>query len=354
MGKYNKKMMDAIINGDMVRVQALIQEGTSINENDMSDEVLFDGEKYSFDVSPLEFAFSHNQYEIVKLLIDSGAQMPSDNSPLIRAIRHKRPDIFSYMVEHGATLKKTEVSVNQLLSNLVECWDNTYITAINMLKLPIKKYGSTGLFYAAKENQTEMAKWLLYVGVDINTRENFNKETPLYGAVVNNHFEMVRFLTEHGADVTITDNYGVRPYTVAKRNGNMEMAEYIKSLEPEELHSESAHTERLSVYNMPIDMIEYLKNGNLYLEFPDDRHIEWIKLNEYTDVCEMTFKNKKVLSIVENSSDGDIILVWEPKSQSIYFVDLEENRMRKVGSWETFIKNPMKCLNKVIVWAERE
>lgn len=219
-------MMAAIISGDEALVKELIEKGSSINEKNMSDKVEFDGDTFYFDVSPLEFAFSHKQYKIVKLLVD------------------------------------------------------------------------------------------------------------------------------YGADVTITDNYGVRPYTVAKRNRNMEMAEFIKSLEPEELHSEAAHAKLLSSYNMPLEMEEYLKNGNLYLEFPDDSHIEWIKLNEYTDVCEMTFKKKKVLSIVENSSDGDIILVWEPKTQSIYFVDFESNSMRKVGLWETFIKNPIKCLNRVIVWAK--
>lgn len=345
-------MMAAIISGDEALVKELIEKGSSINEKNMSDKVEFDGDTFYFDVPPLEFAFSCRQYKIVKLLVDYGADMPVDNSPLIRAIRHNRPDIFNYMVEHGAVLGKAERSVNQLLSNLSDCWNDSYIRGIEMLGLPIKKYGGEGLFYAAEENQTGMVKWLLSVGVDINARKNFNKETPLYGAVANNHFEMVKLLAEHGADVTITDNYGVRPYTVAKRNRNMEMAEYIKSLEPEELHSEAAHAKLLSSYNMPLEMEEYLKNGNLYLEFPDDSHIEWIKLNEYTDVCEMTFKKKKVLSIVENSSDGDIILVWEPKNQSIYFVDLETNSMRKVGSWETFIKNPIKCLNRVIVWAK--
>ena len=129
------------------------------------------------------------------------------------------------------------------------------------------------------------------------------------------------------------------------------MAEYIKNREPEELHSEAAQAERFAAYHVPKAMEEYLKTGNLRLEFSEENHLSWIKLYSYMDVVEMTYKNKKVLSLVEDSDDGDIILVWEPKSQKICFVDTEEDTMRRVGTWEEFISAPEERLDHVIVWA---
>ena len=43
-------------------------------------------------------------------------------------------------------------------------------------------------------------------------------------------------MVEHGADVTITEKDGMRPYSIAVEKGDMEMAEYFKSLEPTEFH----------------------------------------------------------------------------------------------------------------------
>lgn len=351
MKHYDKRMTDAICAGNMEEVKNLIKEGSSIDESSVLKEIEMDGKRIPFMTTPIELAFSEGQYDMVRLFVDSGAKLPRENSYLIRAIRHNRPDLFAYMVEHGAALNKKKMDVVQLLANLADCWDNAYIPLVAALKLPIKRYGSEGLYRAAEENQIEMAKWLISLGVDVNTGESFAGATPALGAAVNNHFEMLRFLVEHGADLSIADRYGERPYTAAKKNHNTEMTAYIKDREPEELHSEAAQAARFAACHVPKEMEEYLKTGNLLLSLSEDSGIKWLKLNAYLDVPEITYKNKKLLSLVEDSDDGDIVLGWEPKSQSIWFVDSEEDALRKVGTWEEFIHNPEGCLDRVIVWA---
>lgn len=346
-----QKMKNAILAGDVAAVKKWIKRGFPINECNILEVIEIDGRMHSFFKSPLEFALAKEQFDIVKLLIDSGAEMPSHNSPLIRAIRHNSPELFAYMVEHGAVLEKDERAVVQLLANLVDCWDSAYIPWIAVLNLPIKKYGGSGLYYAAAANQLEMVKYLLSQGVDINVRVDFTKGTPVLRAAEKNHFEMVRFLTEQGADLSIANRYGERPYTAARKNHNKEIEEYIKSREPEELHSEEAQARRFAAYQVPKAMEDYLKSGNLRLEFPEDHNLSWIKLYSYMDVPEMIYKNKKVLSLVEDSDDGDITLVWEPKSQKIYFMDTEEDALCKVGTWEEFIAAPGELLDRAIVWA---
>lgn len=354
MEKYNRQMMNAIMEGDAALVKALIEGGASVNEKNMLYEFGYGGKSHSIDETPLAFAFQWKQYEIVKLLVDCGAALTSEsNGPLMQAIGHKRPDIFAHMAANGATLKKTKSDVKQLLSCLVGdgCWDRAYIPVIEQFKLPLKQHGGYGLYRAAEENLIEMAQWLLSVGVDINARENFNKETPVYAAAESGHLEMVKFLVEHGADLSLTNDCGIRPYIAAKQHWHFEIAEYIKGLEPEELHSEQAQSRLFDDYNVPKEMTEYLKNGQLYLEFPDDEHIAWIRLCPYMEVWEMDWNNKRVLCFLQECAEPGLYLAWEKKTQKVYLIDEESPRMRRLGTWEEFIQDPVKNMNRVIEWA---
>lgn len=103
---------------------------------------------------------------------------------------------------------------------------------------------------------------------------------------------MVRWLVEHGADITIPDKYGDRPYTVAVQNKNLEMAAYLKALEPEDWHNEQEKVRQLKPYKLPSNLVEYLKTGPLRLEFPERELVKWAELYSFMDVQEMTWKRK--------------------------------------------------------------
>lgn len=351
MNAKAEKMRCAIIAGDLAAVRHRIEKGYPINEKNIRKETESGGRTYCFYNTPMEFALYQKQYDIVKLFIESGADMPSDNSPLFRAIRHHRPDLFAFMVEHGAVLGKNKRAVVQLLANLAPCWDSAYIPWIAALKMPVRKYGADGLFCAAKENCPGMAEYLLSLGVDINARNKYFHNTPVLCAAENNCFEMVRFFTEHGADLSLANRYGERPYTAARKNRNAEMVDYIRKREPEELHSEAAQADKFAAYHVPKAMEDYLKTGNLRLVFPEESHLSWIQLYSYMDVVEMTYGDKKVLSLVEDSDDGDIVLVWDPGSQKVCYVDTERETLRRAGTWEEFISAPDQRLEDVIEWA---
>lgn len=354
MEKYNHQMMGAITAGDAALVKSLLEGGAPVNEKNMLCEFEYNGKGMAVDETPLSLAFRCKQYEIAKLLADFGAVQSEDGGMyLAQAVCHKRPDVFAHFAASGAAVKRTKAGVEQILSCLAGdgCWDSAYIPVIERFRLPLKKYGGYGLYRAAGENLMEMARWLLSVGVDINARTSFNKETPLYAAAESGHLEMVKLLVESGADLALTDAYGVRPYIAAKQHWHFEVAAYIKGFEPEALHSGQAQEQLFAEYNVPSEMAEYLKNGERYLEFPDDEHIAWIRLCPYMDVWEMDWNNKKVLCFLEDCAEHGLYLVWEKKARKIYLVDEESPRMRRIGTWEEFIRNPVKCMNSVTWWA---
>ena len=129
---------------------------------------------------------------------------------------------------------------------------------------------------------------------------------------------MVRWLIEQGADITIADKYGDRPYTVAVQNKNQELADYLKALEPEDWHNEQEKIRQLMPYKLPAKLVEYLKTGPLRLEFPEQEWVKWAELYAYMDVQEMTWKRKRLLSLMAAMDNySDYLLLWSPGTKAV-------------------------------------
>lgn len=310
----------------------------------------FEGKEHTYFVDAFRFALSNKQTEIVKFLIDSGAvdMNPGSDAPFV-AIRSNNLEVFSHMVEKGVQIDKSEDGINRLFLNLMDAWDDAYFPLIEKLNLPIKECGGPSLCSAAFRNHMKLTEYLLSCGVSVNYREKEFHSTPVLNAAEQNHLEMVKFLVEHGADLSLKDDEGIRPYLAAKKNKNKEMAEYIKAHEPAELSNTDIQDKIFEDYHVPNAMADYLRNGNLKLEFPKEERLRWIKLYSYMDVPEMTYRGKKLLSLVEESEDYGLVLVWEPQSRKIWFIDMEHEVFHAVSAWPKFIENPGYYANRVIM-----
>ncbi|MDM8201262.1 ankyrin repeat domain-containing protein [Fournierella massiliensis] len=173
--------------------------------------------------------------------------------------------------------------------------------------------------------------------------------TPVTEAARHNDFPMVRWLVEQGADITIPDKYGDRPYTVAVQNKNQEMAAYLKALEPEEWHNEQEKARQLMPYKLPAKLVEYLKTGPLRLEFPEWELVKWAELYPYMNVQEMTWKRKKLLSLMAKMDNySDYLLLWSPRDKKLWYLDIEHEEFHPLAKWEAFIADPGKYLNGMI------
>ena len=172
---------------------------------------------------------------------------------------------------------------------------------------------------------------------------------PVTEAARSNDFPMVRWLVEQGADITIADKYGDRPYTVAVQNKNQEMADYLKALEPEEWHNEQEKIRQLMPYKLPAKLVEYLKTGPLRLEFPDQEWVKWAELYSFMDVQEMTWKRKKLLSLmVQMDNYSDYLLLWSPRDKKLWYLDIEHEEFHPLAKWDDFIADPGRYLNGMI------
>ncbi len=178
------------------------------------------------------------------------------------------------------------------------------IQVLEQAGITVDKFGGEAFRAAVSEGNTKLARLLLEKGADINYHKPDMvfpyASTPVTEAARSNNFSMVRWLVEQGADITIVDKYGDRPYSVAVQNKNQEMADYLKALEPEEWHNEQEKIRQLMPYKLPAKLVEYLKTGPLRLDFPEQELVKWAELYSYMDVQEMTWKRKKLLSLMED------------------------------------------------------
>ncbi|MDR1382838.1 MAG: ankyrin repeat domain-containing protein [Planctomycetaceae bacterium] len=146
------------------------------------------------DITILHLAAFGGQLEIVKSLIERGADVDTKNdrnrfTPLAMATMSGQLEVVKYLIEKGADV-------------------NTEFVAEPGGKL-------TPLFVAVLEDKPEVTKYLLEKGANTNVK-NKDGDTPLHNAVYNGHVEAIKVLVNAGADINAKNNQGETPQDVAK------------------------------------------------------------------------------------------------------------------------------------------
>ncbi|XP_008206285.1 serine/threonine-protein phosphatase 6 regulatory ankyrin repeat subunit A [Nasonia vitripennis] len=146
--------------------------------------------------------FESTRFEIVKLLVDSGADIFARNECTGKTVLY-------HLVELDECLffiDRSKVKIAELL-----------------LKKGVEasvriKNGMTPLHLAVTKGLPKVVKLLLTNNADVNTAEHINLETPLHKACENLHADIAQMLLDNGADVT-----------ARKKNGQTALHEVVSS-----------------------------------------------------------------------------------------------------------------------------
>ncbi len=346
-------MMAAIQSGDIEALRSLLHAGHSPNEPQCY-QVTIGGRPREEETYPLELAVLENRMDMVQLLIEAGADLTRNPAELIYgSLRSPDLTLFSLLVDAGVRIPAKQEDIYRLFLYLEDRRDPDIRSILNRLGMDLKRYGGEALRSMASHGNQMLAEYLIQKGADINYHKPDMvfpyASTPVTEAARHNDFSMVRWLVEQGADITISDKYGDRPYTVAVQNKNQEMAAYLKALEPEEWHNEQEKARQLTPYKLPAKLVEYLKTGPLCLEFPERELVKWAELYPYMDVQEMTWKRKKLLSLmVRMDNYSGYLLLWSPRDKKLWYLDIEHEEFHPLAKWDDFIADPGKYLNGMI------
>ncbi|MBP1915176.1 hypothetical protein J2Z23_002133 [Lederbergia galactosidilyticus] len=328
-----------IYEGNISALRAAITAGWDIEEGIVLSKHIT--------LSPLDLALVSQRSEVVKLLVEHGANLNVDQNPaFLRAVRYCKEDIVRYIAAHGAKLEMLNQTGSGAYSEAYY-GNKKNIPLIHELGLDIKLHGGAVLREAASDHDLKTLTYLLDHGVDIN----YNKPdmvypyqaTPLTVAARMGNLAMIKFLIEHGADVTLAEKDGERPYTIAVSNKNTVMADYLKSLEPAELHNLENKKHELKKYKLSDELITFLTGDKLRLELEQNEfeigHIDFFTL---IDTIEMEVGRQKLLRLsadIDNYSDLQI--VWNPKKKGLIgCYDVEHQTYADLCSLTEFLAQP--------------
>lgn len=336
-----------IYNEDLPALRAAIEAGWDIEAGIVLSKTTT--------LSPLDLALVTQRKKVVQLLVEHGVNLNVPQNPaFLRAVRYCGEDIVRYVVEQGAEMDK----VNRVGSDAYSeayCGNKKNIPLIHELGLDIKLYGGAVTRQAASDHDIRTLTYLLDHGADINYNKADSvypyQATPLTVAVRNGNMAMAKFLIERGADVTLAEKNGERPYTIAVSNKHTVLADYLRSLEPPELHNAENKKNELKKYKLPDELVSFLTGDKLRLELAQNEYgIRYIDFFSLTDTVELKIGRQKLLCLSADIDDySDLQLVWNPKNKGrIGCYDVEHQVYADLCSFPEFLAQPAMYLVKFL------
>lgn len=264
------KIVIDIIEGEVPSLEIELANGWDINKHIEIGE-------YS-EHTPLELALVMCCLPSIQWLVEHGVDLNDEENPsFLLAVRYGNKEIIDYLVANGVNIHALNcVKVDAFQAALYgQKYENLQI--IHDLGHTVQKYGGKAFRNAITDRNYEVLDFFIHNGVDINYNKPDSvypfKPTPLCVAARYVDLKMCKYLVEHGADVTITEKDGMRPYSIAIEKGDMEMAEYFKSLEPVEFHDIQNKMDQLKPFKLPKALVNFLEDDTLYFELPDSDFI---------------------------------------------------------------------------------
>ncbi len=177
-------LFDALEEGKMEIVRLLVESGANINTPGREVVGRFDSLG-----TPLNYAVGKGDISLVRYFIKHGANINfhgnASNSPLHVAAGDGRFKIAQLLISQGARVN-------------AKAWENL-----------------SPLHGAARWNHPKLAKLLIKNGADVNAQDDDGK-TPLHDVAEGGHRKIAKLLIQKGAKVNIKNEHGKTPLDLAK------------------------------------------------------------------------------------------------------------------------------------------
>ena len=213
-----------------------------------------------FNETPLHMAcYGHNP-ELVRLLINFGADVNSENiqgrAPIHFACSYGTAEVLRIFIENGCDVNHTDKDKKTPLMLSCKRGDPALVKALLEKKEcelgKVDNYHDNALTYACAEGEKEVIKFLIERGCDIENK-NLSGCTPIFEVCLNGHTEILETLIEKGANLDGEDVAG---------NTLMKYAFGGTSESKNEFHSNAECIEVLVRHGVPIP--EYLSSEKVF------------------------------------------------------------------------------------------
>jgi len=239
------QMNKAIENNDYQKAERLIKSSNAdIDSVPYTNFIILAVTERSV-YSPLETAIIHGNIEILRLLIQHGANVNRQKdpnfgrdfqSPLTLAALStsaNRLEMIKLLVEYGADINFEVYGSNAMAKSVMrEANDNIEIIEFfESLGVPLERKYSDGslLHIACYEGNSAVIRYLVKRGLDVNEKNSYGSSaliSLMYSR--ETRIEDLIFLIENGADKSIVNNEGLTAYDIAIEYEELDFAEILK------------------------------------------------------------------------------------------------------------------------------
>ena len=188
---------DAAANGDLDAVKKIVEhDPRAVNQDD----------KYEW--RPIFHAGLRRRYDVVKYLIDNGADLAAHDGYAIHYAGEvpDNKEVVALLIAYGGLDAHAEPS-SETARQFIYAVFLANVQRVNAMlrdnaKLAYERYarGDTALHHAARNGDLEIVEQLVGSGADVNGTSD-HAHFPLYCAAGHGHVETTRYLVEQGADL---------------------------------------------------------------------------------------------------------------------------------------------------------
>lgn len=323
----NKSLHRTIYLGNEIDIKNAIikwiKEGNDINEKNTK-----------FGETPLMVALAYNNNpEIIKLLIDAGADINKKNyhgeSTLSYAFSNQKKEVLNILLNvndiNSYNLTKDE-KVNLLDTALT---DNNNLEAIKVIInfigekfIHINKYEEDPLLIRSivNNNNPKVVNYLIDLGVDTNITGEWGV-TPLFWAAAHQNTSVIDNLISKGSNVNFIDSDGWNALMMASRyNKRIEMVDYLldKGNKINHINSNKTTPFLLAASEQNVKYLKYLLNKGANLKHTDANNWNALMMaaayNDNIEVIKYLLKNDFEIDDRNNSGKTALILAAENNS----------------------------------------
>ena len=188
---------DAAASGDLDAVKKILEQDPSLVNQD---------DRYEW--RPIFHAGLRRHYDVVKYLIDSGADLAAHDGYVMHYAGEvpNNKEVVSLLIAYGGLDAHAKPS-NEIARQFIYAVFLANVGRVNAMlrdnpKLVQERYarGDTALHHATRNGDLEIVKQLVSSGADVNAMADHG-HFPLYCAAGHGHVETTRYLVENGADL---------------------------------------------------------------------------------------------------------------------------------------------------------
>jgi ankyrin repeat protein len=200
--------------------EMLLAKGAEVNPTNNAKDM----------ITPLSWAVSSDNKELVKLLLARGADPKARGGNILRsAVSRSDTEIVAMLIAHGADPK----ALSDGMTPLHDAADGGCDEVVKLLlskgaEVNAKRFdGATPLMSAADREHISTVEILLGNGADINAIDD-KGNTPLHWAVARENKEVVEILLAHGANINLKNKEDQTPMQFAARWHQPSMVEFLR------------------------------------------------------------------------------------------------------------------------------